>query len=56
MVERNCKRDAKWTADVDAAIVSMIAGGSSYLEIAFELGNGLNHCQIPKEVLFRSRD
>jgi hypothetical protein len=34
-------RDDKWTADVDAAIVSMIEGVSSYSEIASELGNGL---------------
>ncbi len=35
------QHDAKWTADVDAAIVSMIEGGSSYLEIESKLGKGL---------------
>ena len=35
------EHDAKWTADVDATIVRMVGGGSTYSETASELGNGL---------------
>ena len=39
-------RDDKWTADVDAAIVSMIAGDYSCSKIAMELDNGLKQYDI----------
>jgi hypothetical protein len=46
-VAKAAERDTMdWTVDVDATIVSMIAGGSSYSEIALELGNGLNKNHI----------
>ena len=40
-MEKAAEHDAKWTVDVNATIVRMIEGGSSYLGIASELGNGL---------------
>ena len=43
VVERDRKRDAKWTAEDNATIVSMIEGDFSYSEIALELGNGLKN-------------
>ena len=46
-VAKAAERDTMdWTVDVDATIVSTIAGGSSYSEIALELGNGLNKNHI----------
>jgi len=35
------EHDAKWTADVDATIVRMVGGGSTYSETSSELGIGL---------------
>ena len=43
---KTAERDAKWTADVDAAIVSMIADGVSCSKIASKLGNGLSEDDI----------
>ncbi len=43
---KTAERDAKWTADVDAAIVSMIADGISCSMIASKLGNGLSEDDI----------
>ncbi len=43
---KTAKRDAKWTADVDAAIVSMIVDGFSCSKIVSELGNGLSEDDI----------
>ena len=40
------KRDAKWTAEVDASIESMIKGGVSFAKIALKLGNGLSKSDI----------
>ena len=36
------QHDAKWTAEVDATIESMINGGVSFSKIASKLGNGLS--------------
>jgi hypothetical protein len=40
------ERDAKWTAEVDESIKSMINGGVSYPKIASKLGNGLTETDI----------
>jgi hypothetical protein len=40
------ERDAKWTAEVDASIESMIDGGVSFSKIASKLGNGLTGTDI----------
>ena len=40
------KRDAKWTAEIDATIERMIDDGVSYAEIASKLGNGLSKSNI----------
>ena len=40
------ERDAKWTAEVDASIVSMINGRVSFAMIASKLGNGLSKNDI----------
>jgi FKBP-type peptidyl-prolyl cis-trans isomerase len=38
-VTKAAERDAKWTADVDAIIVRMVGGGSTFSKTASELGN-----------------
>ena len=40
------KSDAKWTAEVDASIESMLDGGVSFSKIASKLGNGLTRTEI----------
>ncbi len=40
------ERDAKWTAEVDASIESMINGGVSFSKIASKLDNGLSTSDI----------
>ena len=40
------ERDAKWTAEVDASIESMINDGASLAKIASKLGNGLSKMDI----------
>jgi hypothetical protein len=40
------ERDAKWTAEADASIVSMINGRVSFAMIASKLGNGLSKNDI----------
>jgi hypothetical protein len=40
------ERDAKWTAEVDASIESMINGGVSFSKIASKLGKGLTTTDI----------
>ena len=40
------EHDAKWTAEVDESIKSMIKGGVSYTKIASKLGNGLTETDI----------
>ena len=40
-VAKAAERDAKWTADVDAIMVRMVGGGSTFSKTASELGNGL---------------
>ncbi len=39
-------RDAKWTAEVDASIESMLYGGDTFKKIALKLGNGLKENDI----------
>jgi hypothetical protein len=39
-------RDAKWTAEVDALIESMLDGGDTFKKIASKLGNGLKENDI----------
>ena len=39
-------RDAKWTAEVDASIESMLDGGDTFKKIASKLGNGLKENDI----------
>ncbi len=41
-----CKRAERWTAEVNEAIMSMIVDGSSYANIALELGNDLTWSDI----------
>ena len=38
--------DAKWTAEVDASIESMLDGGVTFKKIASKLGNGLTESDI----------
>ncbi len=40
------KGDAKWTAEVDASIESMLNSGVSFLKIALKLSNGLSEMDI----------
>ena len=40
------ERDAKWSAEVDASIKSMLNGGVSFSKIALKLGNGLTETDI----------
>jgi hypothetical protein len=40
------ERDAKWTAEVDASIESMLDGGVTFKKIASKLGNGLTENDI----------
>jgi hypothetical protein len=40
------KRDAKWTAEIDASIENMIKNGVSFTKIAWKLGNGLSTSNI----------
>jgi hypothetical protein len=40
-VQRGTQSSITWTAEVDATIMSMLGGGSSYTEIALALGKGL---------------
>jgi hypothetical protein len=40
------KSDAKWTAEVDASIESMLDCGVSFSKIASKLGNGLTRTEI----------
>ena len=40
------ERDAKWTAEVDASIESMIDGGVSFSKIASKLSNGRTEADI----------
>ena len=45
-VAKAAGRDAKWTAEVDASIESMLDGGDTFKKIASKLGNGLKENDI----------
>jgi hypothetical protein len=47
------KYDAKWTAEVDESIKSMITDGVSFSEMASKLGNGLNKHHIYNRWYYR---